>query len=270
MNNTIKRILTPLSSLTLTVILIALAMLLVYAGTWAQIDTSIWQVQKRYFHSFFTWIDFQTLLPRPKPGQSGIPGAIPMLGGYSIGLLMLINLVAAHVVQFKFSARRIGVILIHLGLVLLLVGEGITSAMAIESTMTLDEGSYANYTQDAREVELAVVDPSNANYDDVVAIPQSMLQKEETIRDAKLPFEVRVEEYQPNSVLVPVQGAMTSRATAGVGTSVAMVPQRAASGTEMQASDFASAYVTLAANGQTLGTYLVSTYPIPLFDTPQV
>jgi hypothetical protein len=76
---------------------------------------SVWQVQKRYFHSFFTWIDFQMLLPRPRPGEPGIPGGIPMLGGYSIGLLMLINLVAAHVVRFRFSWRNLGTILIHLG-----------------------------------------------------------------------------------------------------------------------------------------------------------
>ncbi|HEX2972255.1 MAG TPA: cytochrome c biogenesis protein ResB [Tepidisphaeraceae bacterium] len=269
MNNTIKRILAPFSSLTLTVILIALAMLLVYAGTWAQIDMSVWQVQKRYFHSFFTWIDLQTLLPRPRPGMPGIPGGIPMLGGYGIGLLMLINLVAAHVVRFRFSKRNIGTILIHLGLILLLVGEGITSKLATESMMTLDEGSYANYSQDAREVELAVVDGANAEHDEVVAVSQAALQRGGVIANSKLPFEVRVEEYAANSILVPVQRGYESRATAGVGTGVAMVPKPLVSGTETQANDFASAYVTLSAKGQSLGTYLVSTYPIELLEQPQ-
>ena len=60
-----KTLLKPLASLRLTVVLIVLAMLLIYAGTWAQIDTGIWQVQKQYFHSLFTWVDFATLLPRP-------------------------------------------------------------------------------------------------------------------------------------------------------------------------------------------------------------
>src|SRR5829696_6222795 len=99
----IKTILKPFSSLTLTVILLALSIVLIYAGTWAQVDKGIWEVQQRYFHSFFIWIKFQTLFPRPKAGQPTIPGGFPMLGGYTLGALLLINLLSAHIVRFKFS-----------------------------------------------------------------------------------------------------------------------------------------------------------------------
>src|ERR1051326_3930163 len=96
-----KKFLAPLASLKLTVALLAAAMVLIYAGTWAQIDTGIWQVQRQYFHSLFTWIDFQTLLPRPAPGQPRVAGGFPFLGGYTVGLLLLLNLLAAHFVRFK-------------------------------------------------------------------------------------------------------------------------------------------------------------------------
>src|SRR3954464_13917584 len=102
----LKTLLKPFASLRLTVILIVLSMILIYAGTWAQIDTGIWQVQKKYFHSLFTWITFATFLPRPKPGEASIPGGFPMLGGYALGLLLLLNLIAAHATRFKFSAKR--------------------------------------------------------------------------------------------------------------------------------------------------------------------
>ena len=39
-----KKLFTPFASLKLTVVLIVLAMLLVYVGTWAQIDSGSWQV----------------------------------------------------------------------------------------------------------------------------------------------------------------------------------------------------------------------------------
>src|SRR5206468_7522632 len=102
--------------LRLTVVLLALSMLLVFAGTWAQIDKGIWDVQKQYFHSFFTWISFQLFWKRPAPGQTGIPGGFPMLGGYSLIILLLINLLAAHTVRFKLSWKRSGILLIHAGL----------------------------------------------------------------------------------------------------------------------------------------------------------
>ena len=113
----IQRLLRPLASLYLTIALIILSMVLIYAGTWAQIDMGIWAVQEKYFHSFFTWVPLQVFFPRPAPGQGGIPGGFPMLGGYAVGLLMLINLVAAHTVRFSFTAKRFGIILIHLGLI---------------------------------------------------------------------------------------------------------------------------------------------------------
>src|SRR6266513_2303345 len=120
-----KKLLAPLSSLKLTVILIIAAMLLVYAGTWAQLDAGAIQVQKKYFHSFYTWVDFATLFPRSPDHR--IAGGFPIPGGYTVGLLMLINLLAAHIIRFKLSAKRSGIILIHLGVILLLVGEGFTS-----------------------------------------------------------------------------------------------------------------------------------------------
>src|SRR6266550_5876592 len=139
-----KKFFTVLASLRLTVLLIVLAMLLIYVGTWAQVDSGSWQVQKKYFHSFVTWVPLGVLVPR----QYHLPGGFPMLGGYTIGLLMLINLIAAHVIRFKLRWNRAGIILIHLGVILLLLGEGLTSALAVESQMPIDEGSSARYSQD--------------------------------------------------------------------------------------------------------------------------
>src|SRR3954468_2363756 len=118
----IKRLLGPLASLKLTVVLLVLAMLLVYVGTWAQLDSGPWQVQKKYFHSFVTWVPAGILMPRAANGSYQIPGGFPILGGYTIGVLMLINLIAAHVIRFKLRWNRAGIILIHLGVILLLLG----------------------------------------------------------------------------------------------------------------------------------------------------
>src|SRR5689334_7117165 len=103
----LKSILKPFASLRLTVILLALSMIVVFAGTWAQIDQGIWQVQHKYFHSFFFILDFNIFLPRSAVDFSTYsrPVAaiteflinvlsrlrIPMLGGYSLIALLLVN-----------------------------------------------------------------------------------------------------------------------------------------------------------------------------------
>lgn len=324
-----KRVLTPLASIKLTVVLISLAMLLIYAGTWAQIDDGIWQVQKQYFHSLFCWISFQTFFPRPAPGQPGIPGGFPMLGGYAVGLLLVINLLAAHILRFKCTWRdlllipllavmivplvmwqyggtdwlfnlvakagldfdrlgipffvwvvglaaivglpfyvalftlhgkRAGVIMIHLGLLMLLVGEGITSGMQRERQMQIDEGSYANFASDIRTPELAIVDNSPADHSDQTIIPASMLKTGATIKDTRLPFDIAIDEFFPNSDIVPPRdpNAPPARATKGTGVGMPIIGKDRASGTEAQATDMPSAYVTISKGGQLLGTYLLT------------
>src|ERR1041384_5671910 len=251
----IKKLLTPLASLRLTVILLAMSMLLVYAGTWAQIDAGIWEVQKKYFHSWFTWINFATFLPRPQsPGDFHMPGGFPFLGGYTLGALLLTNLLAAHSVRFKFSAKRIGVILIHFGLVLLLLGEFFTSLFAVESQMTIMPGEGISWSQDIRHTELAVVDKSPSDYDQVVVIPEGMLKKDAVINDPALPFTVRIDAYYANSNLVKADSASVAggpRATDGMGLRRAALERPRISGVGGNAVDAASAYVTLMRNGQT-------------------
>src|SRR4051795_3451646 len=100
----------PFASLRLTVILIVLSMILIYAGTWAQLDAGIWQVQKQYFHSLITWLNPAIFLPRDSSGAVRSHFALPFPGGYTIGLLLLINLIAAHVLRFKLTWKRTGII----------------------------------------------------------------------------------------------------------------------------------------------------------------
>ncbi len=257
-----KKLLSPFSSLKLTIVLIALSIVLVYAGTWAQVDSGIWTVQKKYFHSIWTWIDLQTFLPRPQPGQARIPGGFPFPGGYTLGGLMLVNLLAAHAVRFKLSRKRIGIILIHLGLILLIVGELLTSVLAVESDMSIEEGTIAVYSADTRFAELAVIDPSaSANSDLVVTFPQTQLKPGAVIHHPLVPFDLRVDDYYRNSrVLGPMQNTPTAtrKATAGFGRSVFVEDLPPVSGTEASIPDIPSTYVTVSAEGRDLGTYLLS------------
>jgi hypothetical protein len=79
--------------------------------------------------------------------------------------VLLVNLVAAHATRFKMSWKRTGIIMAHLGVILLLVGEFVTGIAAREGNMAIDEGSSSNFVEDIRTSELAVIDPSDPNDD---------------------------------------------------------------------------------------------------------
>src|SRR5258708_7512278 len=170
------------ASLKLTLALLGLSIILIFWSTLAQVHLGIWCVQEKFFHAFFV---LETI-----PGPS-IP--LPFFpGGYFIGGLLLINLVAAHAYRFKLEGRKTGILLTHLGLILLLLGELFTSLMQVESNLRLDEGETRHYSQSYRGNELAILDTTNPDFNEVVAIPEALLSDGCPLQHPKLPFHVRI------------------------------------------------------------------------------
>ena len=112
-----KAILTPLASLKLTVVLLAMSIFLVLAGTVAQADdgSSITAIVKHFFRAPFAWVDFQIFFYR----SFRVPGGFWFPGGLLLGAALAVNLLAAHLIRFKPQAKGgellSGIILTALG-----------------------------------------------------------------------------------------------------------------------------------------------------------
>lgn len=256
----------PIASLRLTVVLLSLSLGLVFFGTLAQIDNGIHNVVPKYFHWYIVWVPFQLFVEFGQkflwiPKTWSVPGAFPYPGGYTLGFALLINLLAAHAVRLKISWKRIGVWLIHAGLILLLVGEFLTGIGAKEGRMTIDEGSAANYVEDFHRSELAFVTPSGKD-EDVVVVPQSMLasaaKRKQRVADPKIPVEIEVLKFMPNSARVPAP-LTDNPADKGLGLLIGAEERPGVSGVDTnQSVDVPSAYVRFYFNGEPVGTYLLT------------
>ncbi|MFI5356321.1 MAG: cytochrome c biogenesis protein CcsA [Opitutales bacterium] len=241
-------------SLKLTVVLLVFSIVLILAATLDQVNLGIWAVQAKYFHSFVIYW---------QRGNFSVP-VFP--GGYTIGGLLLINLLAAHFYRFKLTARKIGIWLAHAGLILLLVGELVSGLLQRDYTMRLDVGETKNYAESSRAVELAITDTSAPATDTVVAIPEALLTGHNVIQNPRLPFSVSVKAYLPNSTLqmsAQPAGAPMGTATQGVGTGIGAQSRPVT----YKADDrnLPSAYVELSGVEGSIGTWLVST----MLDDPQ-
>jgi hypothetical protein len=227
----------------------------VFLGTLAQRDASVWRVQEEYFRSFWIY-DWQTMVGQSMP--------IFMPGGYVIGGALLINLLAAHAIRFKINAKRIGVLLIHGGLILILLGELFTGLFAEERQMVIEEGETKRWVHNIQEVELAIVMPSKKEgHESYVSIPQSKMREGASITHPDLlgDLEVRVEKFYANSHLLGPQqvGPDFDRiATQGYGTRIVAVPE--ALTVQSDKINIPSVYLTLSHNGQKLGTWLASVH----------
>ncbi|HEX4341951.1 MAG TPA: ResB protein required for cytochrome C biosynthesis, partial [Verrucomicrobiae bacterium] len=133
----LNRLVRPFTSLRLTVTLLALGGVLVFWGTLAQVNLGLYNAQNEFFRSFFVYWH---------PGNGNV--RIPIYpGGYLLGGLLLINLFAAHLRYYQPGKRKIGIALIHLGIVMLLLGQLATDMLSQESALHLRNGETRNYSE---------------------------------------------------------------------------------------------------------------------------
>jgi ABC-type transport system involved in cytochrome c biogenesis permease subunit len=241
-------------SLRLTVVLILFSIILILVATLDQVNLGIWVVQQKYFNTFVVF------------WKTGNLSLAVFPGGYTIGGLLLINLLAAHFYRFKLTWRKLGLWLIHAGLILLLVGQLLTGLMQDEYQLRLDQGQTKNFSESYRNVELAITDTTNAAFDEVIAIPEGRLMHPAPIQHPRLPFRVAVKTYLPNATLqmgAPATGATAFPATQGLGPQVLATLQPLTY--KQDERNIPAAYVELTGPDGVIGTWLVS----PFLDDPQ-
>lgn len=237
-----------LTSLKLTVVCLGIAVVLVFIGTLAQVDEGLYQAQARYFKSF--------LIYWSPPGAHWRIPVFP--GGYLLGTVLLANLLAAHITRFKLTRKKAGILMIHSGVILLLLGQLLTDMLSTESAMRLAEGESKNFSQDFRANELVVIDTSDPQKDRVVSIPESLLVEKKEIAPPGLPLKLRVLGYWENAALfdTAISNAFPVKASQGIGARAFLQPLGPAAG--MEERNIPSAIVEVVSPEGSLGSWLVS------------
>src|SRR5436305_5515087 len=199
------------TSLKLTLVCLVLLMVLVVACTLAQVNLGVLPAVNAYIRSFLVWWR--------------VPGwdvSIPVFpGGALVGLVLVVNLVAAQLRRLELSWRKAGLWIVHAGLILLFVGEFVTGAFQVETQLAIEEGQTLNYVESPRQMELALADVTDPGHDEVYGIPESLLASVQTIQVPGTPVSLRVKGFYQNAELIrrePGEGG--SPVDRGVGTGV--------------------------------------------------
>ena len=164
-------------------------MVLVTVGTVAQKDIGLYASQQKYFSSYFFFI-----------------GPLPLPGGRLVLALMLINLVSMMFKQNLWKMKKIGVIVVHLGGIMLLVGAGLTAVFSSEGSMVIEEGSKSNTIDDYHITELAIINVSDSNYDQYTIFGQPLFKSGNNLMHGDLDFDITILDYMDNATLEPIQG----------------------------------------------------------------
>ena len=164
-------------------------MVLVVVGTVSQRDIGLFASQQRYFSSYIFLF-----------------GPIPLPGGRIVLTLMLTNLISMLFKQNLWKMKKIGILVVHLGGVMLLVGAGLTAIFSSEGSMVIEEGSRSNTIDDFHNTELAIINISEQNYDIYTVFGQHLFVRGNNLRHENLNFDITVLEYMDNSTFEPISG----------------------------------------------------------------
>ena len=255
MTSELIRWLKPLTSLKLTIFCLACAMVLVLLGTLDQVHIGVYEAENRYFKSLF-------LFWTPPNTEFRIPW---FPGGYIVGTLLLVNLIAAHLARFRLTWKKAGILLLHSGLILLLVGQLFADIFIdLESQLRLDQGEIKNYSESLYHDELALVDTSASDSDRVISVPDAQFYKGNTITLPTDGLEVQINDYYPNAALInPSQLPAPTYPHLKIGPMAAAVQMERTYKEDERNQPAAT--VSVLQHGQPLGTWsLAAGFPRPL------
>ena len=260
------------TSLKLTFVLLCLAAVLVFLGTMAQDPLGLYLVQERFFKSLF--VDSASMVAAVKktlqmahvylpPTTAADVMAAPYFpvfpGGYLLGTLLVVNLGLAHLRYYRTTWRKAGIILIHLGILVMLVGQLATDLFQVESHLRLAEGETKNYSESGLANELVIIDTTAPDQDHVMWFSERRVAREPELRHPSLPFTVRVRTYHRNATprVAPTTAPQDS-AVRGVGQRLGFEGRPPV--TRLDARDVPAALVEILDGPASLGRWWVSNW----------
>ena len=235
-----------LTSLRLTILCLAALMILVTAATLAQVGMGTVGAVNAYMRSYLVWWNI--------PDSQWMIPIFP--GGATVGLVLIVNLIAAQAVRFQATWSKAGLWLVHLGLILFVGGEFVSGMFQVESQMAIESGQTVNFIE-GRDAELAIIDVTDPAQDEVYSVPARTLRREGTVSLPGTPVSLKIHGYAQNAQLrnrAPTDPP--ARATAGVGTAVTLLEVPPVSGDNDV--DSTAVFVEPIAGGRSYGIWLAS------------
>ena len=124
--------------------------------------------------------------------------------------------------------------------------------------MRIDEGSRSNFSTNAREHELVLIDRRAKDFDTVFAVTSEALKQPEPIPIPGTPLLVQCIQYFPNSNIVAAKAESSSPADKGIAVEKNLTLKPAAISYDDNKPNIVSAYVKIFADEHPVGTWLVS------------
>lgn len=182
------------TSLKLTTWSLVLLSVLTFFGTLYQTKAGLYEAQILYFYSwFFKW------------ELEGLGIWFPFPGAQLVCWVLTINLLFVTFFRFQWSWRKSGILIMHIGILVLLIGGGATYYFAEESNVTLKEGESANYALYYHDWELSVFRELDNGDKEVWGLDVRDFPLGETVKFEAQGVDIRMHLFHRNSLAYAMQ-----------------------------------------------------------------
>jgi len=171
------------------VVVLSLLLLLTWLGTVSQVDTSLYDVQKKYFDS---WIFLEDVGPLK----------IPLPGAFLLMAILFVNMVCGGIIRIRKNWRTIGVVISHFSILMLLAAGAVSFFLKREGNLKLHEGQTGNLFTSYHDRVIEITEVGKAG-------PVLMIHEKEfdnlkadrprTFHSPTLPFELTITHYHKNA-----------------------------------------------------------------------
>ncbi len=199
-----QRFLKYISSFGLACVVLFLFFILTLLGTLEQVEHGLYETQKRYFDSLFVWYDI-----------GGVK--LPLIPGVRLLMWVLFfNMLSAAILKMRKSWKGAGLLIAHLGILLLLVGGAIGLQFKHYGAMMIWEGDSSSEFESYTEWQLDVIAvDAEGKASEALVIPSNHIDrigKSETrvfISD-ELPFDIVIHGREQNAMPIPAGAPMSA------------------------------------------------------------
>lgn len=147
-------------------------MVLLVLGTVAQRYIGLYEAERLFFSAWVLWL-----------------GPVPLPGTYSVLTLITLSLLLKILLKSPWNRKQSGIIITHLGVLLLLIGGLLTALTSEEGYISLGEGETSHTVSDYHLRELAILKNGVPLYQTA----HSELRAGMAIEQDDIPFTVRIE-----------------------------------------------------------------------------
>ncbi|MCC7171806.1 MAG: cytochrome c biogenesis protein ResB [Planctomycetes bacterium] len=182
-----------LASLGLSCTLLLLLLFITWRGTMAQVDLGLFEAQKKYFDSLY-FVE--------------MAGPIPILfpGAYLVLAALTVNLVLGGILRLRKGVATLGVLITHLGIVLMIVAGLVKFHYSVDGAMRLDPDRHVSSFTSYHDWELAIAKVDGADPQRVWLVPGAEFMtmsgaQTRTFRHPELPFAVSMSGFTRNAFI---------------------------------------------------------------------